>query len=82
MIISKNANVANGLAGERRDAEAVVSGRVAERLGCTPADVLVAVSTGVIGRALSVGPHRRRHHGDADPAGGRPGRAGAAAGGS
>ncbi len=47
VIISKNANVANGPAG-RRDAEAVVAA-VAERLGCAPADVLVA-STGVIGR--------------------------------
>jgi len=47
VIVSKNANVANGPTGEA-DARELVSG-VAERLGCHPADVLVA-STGVIGR--------------------------------
>ncbi|CAN5721786.1 bifunctional glutamate N-acetyltransferase/amino-acid acetyltransferase ArgJ [soil metagenome] len=47
VIVSKNANVANGPAG-RADAEAVV-GAVADRLGCRPDEVLIA-STGVIGR--------------------------------
>ena len=47
VVVSKNANVANGVAG-RADAEALVAA-VAERLGCSPGDVLVA-STGVIGR--------------------------------
>ena len=47
VVVSKNANVANGAAG-RADAEALVAA-VAERLGCSPGDVLVA-STGVIGR--------------------------------
>ncbi len=47
VVVSKNANVANGPEG-RADAERLVAG-VAERLGCRPEDVLVA-STGVIGR--------------------------------
>jgi glutamate N-acetyltransferase/amino-acid N-acetyltransferase len=47
VIVSKNANVANGPAGEA-DARELVAG-VAARLGCAPSDVLVA-STGVIGR--------------------------------
>ena len=47
VVVSKNANVANGPAGHA-DAEALVDG-VAERLGCPPGEVLVA-STGVIGR--------------------------------
>jgi glutamate N-acetyltransferase/amino-acid N-acetyltransferase len=47
VIVSKNANVANGPAG-RADAEALVAA-VAARLGCAPGDVVVA-STGVIGR--------------------------------
>lgn len=47
VIVSKNANVANGPDGER-DAREVVD-RVAERLGCDASDVLIA-STGVIGR--------------------------------
>jgi glutamate N-acetyltransferase/amino-acid N-acetyltransferase len=47
VVVSKNANVANGADGHA-DAEALVDA-VAARLGCDPADVLVA-STGVIGR--------------------------------
>jgi glutamate N-acetyltransferase/amino-acid N-acetyltransferase len=47
VIVSKNANVANGPDGEA-DARELVT-RVAGRLGCEPSDVLVA-STGVIGR--------------------------------
>jgi len=47
VVVSKNANVANGPGGEA-DAEALVDG-VAERLGCPPEAVLLA-STGVIGR--------------------------------
>ena len=47
VIVSKNANVANGPDGHA-DAEALVDG-VAERLGCPAGQVLVA-STGVIGR--------------------------------
>ncbi len=47
VVISKNANVANGPPGEE-DARTVV-GRVAQRLGCRDSDVLIA-STGVIGR--------------------------------
>ncbi|MDJ0770808.1 MAG: bifunctional glutamate N-acetyltransferase/amino-acid acetyltransferase ArgJ [Ilumatobacter sp.] len=47
VIVSKNANVANGPTGTD-DATELVDG-VAGRLGCEPADVLVA-STGVIGR--------------------------------
>ncbi len=47
VVVSKNANVANGPQGFA-DAEALVAA-VADRLGCPPGDVLVA-STGVIGR--------------------------------
>ncbi len=47
VVVSKNANVANGPAGEA-DALALVDA-VAGRLGCEPGDVLAA-STGVIGR--------------------------------
>ncbi len=47
VIVSKNANVANGPDGER-DARELVAG-VGERLGCEATDVLIA-STGVIGR--------------------------------
>jgi glutamate N-acetyltransferase/amino-acid N-acetyltransferase len=47
VIVSKNANVANGPQG-RADADELVAG-VAERLGCDTSDVLIA-STGVIGR--------------------------------
>ena len=47
VVVAKNANVANGPAGTT-DAEAVVAA-VADRLGCSPNDVLIA-STGVIGR--------------------------------
>jgi glutamate N-acetyltransferase/amino-acid N-acetyltransferase len=47
VVISKNANVANGPAG-LADAEEVVA-CVASTLGCAPSDVLIA-STGVIGR--------------------------------
>jgi glutamate N-acetyltransferase/amino-acid N-acetyltransferase len=50
-IISKNANVANGPDGEA-DAREVTLG-VAERLGCSPTDVLIA-STGVIGRRYPI----------------------------
>jgi glutamate N-acetyltransferase/amino-acid N-acetyltransferase len=47
VIVSKNANVANGPAG-RTDADELVAG-VADRLGCAATEILVA-STGVIGR--------------------------------
>lgn len=47
VVISKNANVANGPTGLAQ-AEEIVT-RVAERLGCLPSDVVIA-STGVIGR--------------------------------
>jgi glutamate N-acetyltransferase/amino-acid N-acetyltransferase len=47
VVVSKNANVANGAAGAS-DAEELAAG-VAARLGCHPGDVLLA-STGVIGR--------------------------------
>jgi glutamate N-acetyltransferase / amino-acid N-acetyltransferase len=47
VVVSKNANVANGPAGDA-DAEALIDA-VAARLGCDAGDVLVA-STGVIGR--------------------------------
>lgn len=47
VVISKNANVANGPSGLAH-AEEIVT-RVAERLGCLPSDVVIA-STGVIGR--------------------------------
>ena len=51
VIVSKNANVANGPDG-LSDARELVAG-VAERLGCAPHDVLVA-STGVIGRRYPI----------------------------
>jgi glutamate N-acetyltransferase/amino-acid N-acetyltransferase len=51
VVVSKNANVANGPVG-LDDAHELVEG-VAARLGCDPADVLVA-STGVIGRRYPV----------------------------
>lgn len=51
VVISKNANVANGEVGDAH-AEAVVAA-VAERLACDPADVLLA-STGVIGRPYPI----------------------------
>ena len=47
VIVSKNANVANGSAGHDDALEVLTV--VAERLGCEPGDLLVA-STGVIGR--------------------------------
>jgi len=47
VVVSKNSNVATGADGER-DAARLAAG-VAERLGCSAEDVLVA-STGVIGR--------------------------------
>ncbi|MFM7871906.1 MAG: bifunctional ornithine acetyltransferase/N-acetylglutamate synthase, partial [Actinomycetota bacterium] len=47
VVISKNANVANGPNGLAH-AEEIVT-RVAEHLGCLPSDVVIA-STGVIGR--------------------------------
>ncbi len=47
VVVSKNANVANGSDGHADAIELVTS--VAERIGCEPNDVLVA-STGVIGR--------------------------------
>ena len=47
VVISKNANVANGARGMADARE--LSKRVAQRLGCDPTDVVVA-STGVIGR--------------------------------
>jgi glutamate N-acetyltransferase/amino-acid N-acetyltransferase len=51
VVVSKNANVANGPDGIA-DAEELVAG-VAARLGCAPDEVLVA-STGVIGRRYPV----------------------------
>jgi glutamate N-acetyltransferase/amino-acid N-acetyltransferase len=51
VVVSKNANVANGPGG-LADARELVDG-VAARLGCDPADVLVA-STGVIGRRYPI----------------------------
>jgi len=51
VVISKNANVANGRVGDEH-AEMVVEA-VAHRLGCDPADVLIA-STGVIGRPYPI----------------------------
>lgn len=51
VIVSKNANVANGSDGER-DALEVVAG-VADRLGCGASEVLLA-STGVIGRRYPI----------------------------
>jgi glutamate N-acetyltransferase/amino-acid N-acetyltransferase len=51
VVVSKNANVANGPDG-LSDARELVAG-VAARLGCEPEDVLVA-STGVIGRRYPI----------------------------
>jgi glutamate N-acetyltransferase/amino-acid N-acetyltransferase len=51
VVISKNANVANGPQG-LADANEVVDG-VAKAIGCTPEDVLIA-STGVIGRPYPI----------------------------
>src|SRR5215211_657446 len=51
VVVSKNANVANGPSGFD-DARDLVEG-VAARLGCDPRDVLVA-STGVIGRRYPI----------------------------
>ena len=51
VVVSKNANVANGDVG-MRDAEDVVA-RVADRLGIDPNEVLIA-STGVIGRPYPI----------------------------
>jgi glutamate N-acetyltransferase/amino-acid N-acetyltransferase len=47
VVVSKNANVANGPAGDAANAAVVET--VATRLGCRPDDVVIA-STGVIGR--------------------------------
>ncbi|MGH9137859.1 MAG: bifunctional glutamate N-acetyltransferase/amino-acid acetyltransferase ArgJ [Acidimicrobiales bacterium] len=51
VVVSKNANVANGDQGDA-DNRAVVAA-VARRLGCEPSDVLIA-STGVIGRRYPI----------------------------
>ena len=51
VVVSKNANVANGRNGDD-DNRALVDA-VATRLGCEPADVLIA-STGVIGRRYPI----------------------------
>ena len=51
VVISKNANVANGPVGLAHARE--VTEGVAARLGCAPADVLIA-STGVIGRVYPI----------------------------
>ncbi len=51
VIVSKNANVANGQEGVE-DNRAIVAA-VAERLGCDPGDILIA-STGVIGRRYPI----------------------------
>lgn len=51
VVVSKNANVANGPVGFD-DARELAEG-VADRLGCEPADVLIA-STGVIGRRYPI----------------------------
>jgi glutamate N-acetyltransferase/amino-acid N-acetyltransferase len=51
VIVSKNANVANGSDGDR-DALDVVAG-VADQIGCDASDVLLA-STGVIGRRYPI----------------------------
>ncbi len=68
VVVSKNANVANGDVG-RRDAEELASG-VARAVGCDGAEVLVA-STGVIGRPYPM--ERIRSHLEtlAAPLGGR-----------
>jgi glutamate N-acetyltransferase/amino-acid N-acetyltransferase len=52
VVVSKNANVANGSAGEADARELVAA--VAERVGCQPDDILIA-STGVIGRPYPMG---------------------------
>lgn len=57
VVISKNANVANGRAGQE-DAEEVLR-TVAGRIGCQPYDIVLA-STGVIGRAYPM--DRIRNH--------------------
>lgn len=51
VVVSRNANVANGRAGEEDNL--AVTAAVAERLGCQVDDVLVA-STGVIGRRYPI----------------------------
>ena len=51
VVVSKNANVANGADGDA-DNQAVVDA-VAARLGCTPSEILIA-STGVIGRRYPI----------------------------
>lgn len=51
VVISKNANVANGQIGREHAIE--VAQRVAERVGCDPYDVVVT-STGVIGRTYPI----------------------------
>ncbi|MFM8553621.1 MAG: bifunctional glutamate N-acetyltransferase/amino-acid acetyltransferase ArgJ [Acidimicrobiales bacterium] len=51
VVISKNANVANGPVGLAHARE--VTERVAAHLGCAPTDVLIA-STGVIGRVYPI----------------------------
>jgi glutamate N-acetyltransferase/amino-acid N-acetyltransferase len=51
VVISKNANVANGPDGDR-DAHEIAE-RVADRIGCAPDDVVVT-STGVIGRRYPI----------------------------
>jgi glutamate N-acetyltransferase/amino-acid N-acetyltransferase len=51
VVISKNANVANGAIGLEHARE--VTQGVAARLGCAPTDVLIA-STGVIGRVYPI----------------------------
>jgi glutamate N-acetyltransferase / amino-acid N-acetyltransferase len=51
VVVSKNANVANGPNGDA-DNQAVVDA-VAARLGCTPSEILIA-STGVIGRRYPI----------------------------
>ena len=51
VVISKNANVANGPVGLEHARE--VTQGVAARLGCAPSDVLIA-STGVIGRVYPI----------------------------
>jgi len=51
VVVSKNANVANGPLGDEHAADVVEA--VADRLGCAPSDVLIA-STGVIGRPYPI----------------------------
>jgi glutamate N-acetyltransferase/amino-acid N-acetyltransferase len=62
VVVSKNANVANGPDGHADALELV--GIVADRLGCDPLDVLIA-STGVIGRRYPM--HRIRAGASATP---------------